>query len=115
MDHDWLTQVARKVLWERLNLDSLRSFLLPQDATSLGKPDVLTVDGEEFWLSDPEAHGVVRVGLDVDLGVHLDTRPVRLADFWDAVEDLGLVLEDKFLTRGPAIVVEGVGVHRGNN
>ena len=115
MNQDWLPQVALELFWERLNLDDL-GFLLPQDATSLFRePDVLTVDGEEFWLSDPEAHGVVRVGLDVDLGVHLDTRPVRLADFWDAVEDLGLVLEDKFLTRGPAIVVEGVGVHRGNN
>ena len=116
VNQDWLQQVALEFLWDGLDLDDLGRFLFPQDATSLFRePDILTVDGEELWFSNPEAHGVVRVGLEVDLGSHLDTRPVGLADLWDAVEDLGLVVEDKLLTRGPAIVVEGVGVHRGNN
>jgi len=113
VSNKWLSQEALELLSEGLWLDRLVG--LPHDTLSLREPDVLAVDGKELWLRDPEVQGVVGAGLDIDLGVHLDTRPVRLADFWDSGQDLGLVVVNHLLAWSPSIVVQGVGVHRGNN
>jgi len=113
VSNKWLSQEALELLSEGLWLDRLVG--LPHDTLSLREPDVLAVDGKELWLRDPEVQRVVGAGLDIDLGVHLDTRPVRLADFWDSGQDLGLVVVNHLLAWSPSIVVQGVGVHRGNN
>merc|ERR1719450_646321 len=54
VDQEGLHQVALELLGEGLDLDRF-GLLLPHDTSSLREPDILAIDGPEFWFGHPEA------------------------------------------------------------
>ena len=113
VNQEWLLQVLLEVLWEVARLATLRA-AITNDTARLSKLN-LAVQGDELRVSHLDAERVVRVRLDDDLGGELDSGTLRFTDLWDTSENLGLEAENAFLAWGPAIAVQRVGVHGGND